>query len=53
MTTNGNGVNWEMVTENKANSEDPLWFLKSPDKALAADYQAAIDLALEKGALIR
>jgi hypothetical protein len=53
MTTNGNGVNWEMVTENKGNPDDPLWFIKSPGKALAEDYQAAIDLALDQGALIR
>jgi hypothetical protein len=53
MTSNSNGVNWEMVTENKANPEDPLWFIKSPSQALPEDVQAAIELALEQGALIR
>src|SRR5918992_6274958 len=53
MVTNGQPVNWEMVDGNGAKPEDPLWFLKSPGKALAEDYQAAIDLALEKGALLR
>jgi hypothetical protein len=53
MTTNGNGVNWEKVDKTGAEPEDPMWFLKDPGKALAADYQAAIDLALEKGALLR
>ena len=53
MTTNGKAVNWEMVDENGAKPEDPLWFTKTPGKTLPADYQAAIDLALEQGALIR
>jgi hypothetical protein len=53
MTANGKGVNWEMVTENGAKPEDPLWFTKNPGRALAADYQAEIDLALEQGALLR
>jgi hypothetical protein len=50
MTTNGKTVNWERVPENGAKPEDPLWFLTNPDEA---DYQAAIDLALEKGSLLR
>jgi hypothetical protein len=53
MTTNGKAVNWEMVDENGVNPEDPMWFLKNPGKALVPDYQAAIDLALEQGALLR
>jgi hypothetical protein len=53
MTTNGNGVNWEMATEHKATPENALWFSKRPGSALAPDYQAAIELALEQGALIR
>jgi hypothetical protein len=53
MTTNGNGVNWRPVEGNGTKPEDPLWFLTSPGQANTADYQATIDLALEKGALIR
>jgi hypothetical protein len=53
MTTNGNDVNWRPAEGNGTKPEDPMWFVTSPGKALAADYQAAIELALEKGALIR
>jgi hypothetical protein len=53
MTTNGNTGNWKKVDETGAKPEDPSWFLKNAGKTVVEDYQAAIDLALERGALIR
>jgi hypothetical protein len=53
MTANGKTVNWERLPENGVNPETQQWFNKGSGKALAEDYQAAIELALERGDMIR
>jgi hypothetical protein len=53
LTTNGHKVNWERVPEQGAPPDYAQWCTTSPGTALPDDYQAAIDLALEKGDMIR